>query len=251
MINPHHSHRDFPFSHPFVDSSSDPTPPNLPPVYDWEFAFEIDPDYEFLLAEGNRIASSDAEHPRGLLGVEIDGAFVPRGFKTGVETGDRVAVFGRWIVDTAHKKENTSFRSEIHPPLLMACARVQTLANGERGTRVLFTSRPYLVGQRFTLNTDQIYDSAGDDGAVLEHFAKEYTKIHTGLSFQVSAHPKIKSHPFRGVHLLRIKVRPPALEGPGIPGVMRPRLAVSLQFTVRSGCAVQVHLCQATIRLTF
>ena len=79
----------------------------------------------------------------------------------------------------------------------------------------------------------------------MTHLAKEYAKISTPvvpLSLQLEAHPKIKSHPFLGAHLLHIKVRPPAATGgPHHPvGGLRPRLAVSFQFTVRSGCAVQV-----------
>jgi hypothetical protein len=269
MINPHHSHGDFPFTHPFLDASSDPTPPDLPPVFDWEFHFALDRDpnnprmdYQFLLAAGNREAVVPAygneselnnlkdainlglDVPNGLLGVEIDGGLVPAGFKTGVKTGDRIAVFGRWIVDTAHPYgPQETFRSEIHPPLLMACARVQPLASGQPGTRVLFTSRPYLVGQRYTLDTDKAYDdSAADDGPTLTHFAKEFAKASTPiapLSLQIEAHPKIKSHPFRGSHLLHIKVRPPPPEGRPVGG-LRPHLAVSFQFTVRTGCAVQV-----------
>src|SRR5262249_45005746 len=111
-------------------------------------------------------------------------------------------------------------------------------------TRVLFTSRPYLVGQRFTLNTDHIYnDSAEDDGPVLAHFAKEYGKVAAPipLSLQVQAHPKIKSFPFRGSHRFQLKIRPPAAEGGRHAlGGLSPRLAVSFQFTVRSGCDVQV-----------
>src|SRR6266545_3726989 len=267
MINPHHAGADVPFTHPFLDASSDPTPSNLPPIFDWEFHFALDRDpnnprmdYQFLLARGNLEAARppdgkdvnrirDATNlgldvPNGLLGVEIDGGLVPRGFKTGAETGDRVAVFGRWIVDTGHRTSEPggSFRSEIHPPLLMARASVQPLASGQPGTRVLFTSRPYLAGQRFTLDTDQIYnDSAEDDGPASAHFAKEFAKISTPVvpvSLQVEAHQKIKSHPFRGAHLLHIKVRPPAPEGGRPIGGLRPRLAVSFQFTVRSGCAV-------------
>jgi hypothetical protein len=258
MINPHHSGGDIPFTHPFLDSSG-PRPSNLLPIFDWEFHLALDTEYQFLLAEGNRLAGLGKEKdrvaeaiallkndeqpnfelPKGLLGVEIDGGFVPVGFKNGAASGDRVAVFGRWIVDGGHRIPEPlgSFRSEIHPPLLMARASVQ-----ENRTRVLFTSRPYLVGQRFTLDTDKIYDdSAGDDGPALAHFAKEFAKISTPvpLSFLVQAHPKIKSYPFRGVHLVHIKVRPPRPQGRPIHGT-RPRLHVSFQFTARSGCAVQV-----------
>jgi hypothetical protein len=253
MIDPHHSGADIPFTHPFLDSSG-PRPANLLPIFDWEFKVALDRDsnnprmdYQFLLAEGNRIAGGNdlGLGLPGLLGVEIDGGLVPLGFKNGAETGDRVAVFGRWIVDTGHRIPEPfgTFKSEIHPPLLMARARIQPLASGQPGTRVLFTSRPYLVGQRFTLDTEKIYDdSAGDDGPASLHLAKEFAKISTPvpLSYLVQAHPKIKSHPFRGVHLLHIQVRPPAPEGGRPIRGSRPRLAVSFQFTVRSGCAVQV-----------
>jgi hypothetical protein len=182
--------------------------------------------------------------PNGLLGVEIDGGLVPLGFKADAQTGDRVAVFGRWIVDTAHVYGET-FRSEIHPPLLMARARIQPLTSSSQdGTRVVFTSRPYLVGQRYTLDPDKAYnDSAADDGPTLIHFAKEFAKVSAPLiplSLQIEAHPKIKSHPFRGAHVLHIKVRPPALEGGRRPTGLHPHLAVSFQFTVRSGCDVKV-----------
>jgi hypothetical protein len=137
----------------------------------------------------------------------------------------------------------------------MAAARVTTgsIATGATGgsavTRVLFTSRPYLVSQRFTTDTDKIYvDTASDDGAFVEHMAKELAKANTViLSTQVEAHPKIKSKPFQGVYLAHVVVRPPpssggvGIGGAGTGGVVQTdRLSVSFQFTVRSGCAVQV-----------
>ena len=92
--------------------------------------------------------------PRGpdgipsLLGVEIDAGLVPAQFadfkRGGVEPGDRVAVFGRWIVDCGHqlpiKDENgqdrhpgiKAFRTEIHPPLLMAAARTTSAGNASK-----------------------------------------------------------------------------------------------------------------------
>jgi hypothetical protein len=274
MINPHHSNADFPFTHPFLDafSGSEEDPNDIPPICDWEFHFALDLDpndphthYQFLLARGNaeapHFSESEKNHlddatnlnlavPNGLLGVEIDGGLVPLGFKADAKTGDRVAVFGRWIVDTAHDYAGT-FRSEIHPPLLMARARVQplTATSGQDGTRVVFTSRPYLVSQRYTRDPNEAYhDSAGDDGATLSHFAKEFAKVSAPiipLSWQVEAHPKIKNFPFLGSHILHIKVRPPPLESGGTggrppPGGLHPHLAVSFQFTVRSGCDVKV-----------
>jgi hypothetical protein len=103
-------------------------------------------------------------------------------------------------------------------------------------------SRPYLTGQRYTTDPNNAYDdSAGDDGAFKQHLINELFKVLSPipLSFKVQFHPKIKSHPFLGPHLLHFIVRPPALSGRGI--IDRAfQLAVSFNFTVRKGCAVQV-----------
>src|SRR5262245_35315120 len=108
-INPHRSGADFPFTHPFLDRSPGPGAPD-PPITDWEFHFALDQDqhnprmdYQFLLAQGNPLAplekTGEADDlteaikllkdigqpaPNALLGVEIDGALVPGGFKSGV-----------------------------------------------------------------------------------------------------------------------------------------------------------------------
>ena len=252
MINPEHSSADVPFSHPFRDGSSGT-------IFDWEFQLALDQDttnptkdYAFLLAAGNQFDTEHVEETKqlgipvpakGLLGVEMDGALVPQGFKDSAKTGDRVAVFGRWIVDTGHAPPpHRTFRSEIHPPLLLAKANVQKQVNGSLVTRALFSSRPYLVGQRFTVDTDKIYDDkAEDDGPLFRHLVKELLKVASPIpeSLLLEAHPKIKSHPFLGAHLLHIKVRPPAPPGGHTITAVK-QLAVSFQFTVRSGCAVQV-----------
>jgi len=278
-LNPEFSGADVPFDHPFG--------------FDWEFMLALDQPagdpkrYTFLLTPADQSCDEDGfsdaveqaanlkdkgqpipipQGPDGLpslLGVEIDGGLVPQQFtdavRGGVVPGDRMAVFGRWIVDCGHQVRITrcgspsnvdihpgitAFRTEIHPPLLMAAARVTrgSIATGNPGgplvTRVLFTSRPYLVGQRFTTDTDNIYDdTASDDGPFWSHFLKEVIKVHTFGSLRVEAHPKIKSKPYKGVYLARFVVRPPAPAGiDTLPG----RLTVSFQFTHRSGCAVQV-----------
>jgi len=272
---------DVPFDHPFGP--------------DWECMLAVDfptppstgPNYIPLLARGNQVIEDGdvinrarnlqipvAEGTDGapsLLGVEIDGGILPKAFSDGaaVAEGDRMAVFGRWIVDCGHEVEVTvpthppaTFRSEIHPPLLMASARVVTgnLASGgsNQVTRVLFTSRPYLVSQRFTTDTNAIYDDAGqDDGPFVTHFSSEVSKVHHTLfgipldSVLVEAHPKIKSFPFLGVQGAHFVVRPPTLAAPARPrhnaaegvvvdGSIKPTLYVSCKFTRRSGCSVLV-----------
>lgn len=247
ILDPNISSADLPFSHPFG--------------FDWEFGMALDAPYEFLLARGNQKSekevgiSADAARlgipipAGGLLGVEFDRGLVPPSFQSNVHEGDRVAVFGRWIVDCGHEIEledgTTSYRSEIHPPLALACASTKVEVDGSKATRVLLTSRPYLMGQTYTTDTDTIYDdSADDDGTFYSHLVKEVVRVNTHTSFLVEAHDKVKSQPFRGAHLLHLVVRPPVHPaGPGSHGVgpaSLERLFVSYQFTVRSGCAVQV-----------
>ena len=155
-----------------------------------------------------------------------------------------MAVFGRWIVDCGHdvtvdpchdvpSDGVKTFRSEIHPPLLMASAKVSngSIATGSpkepEVTRVLFTSRPFLTSQRFTTDNDitdtvKIYDDTiPDDGRFVRHLANELIKVNDTIpvlgipieSTMVEAHPKKKSHPFQGLQLVHLVVRPPTPGG--------------------------------------
>ena len=274
VLDPHASGADLPFTHPFG--------------WDWEFMMALDAPYAGLLARGNQVPDAEEANlyndaaalgiplPSGpdgapsLLGVEIDGGLVPTAFTNGVGEGDRVAVFGRWIVDCGHavtvpvpNAGDPTFRSEIHPPLLMATARVVTgslvtgATTGPEVTRVLLTSRPYLAGQHFVEHPDDNrYDDQGsDDGPLWDHLLHEVSKVNTTLfgipleSWQVEAHQKIKSHPFQGVYLAHLVLKPPqgggGLGGPGghhLGGVVAPmgHLSVAFQFTARTGIGVQV-----------
>lgn len=319
VLGPKTSGGDLPFDHPFDT--------------DWEFMLAVDPAYSSLLARGNQVPEEDPNIvnrarnlqipvPEGsdgapsLLGVEIDGGLVPNAFQDGVHVaeGDRMAVFGRWIVDCGHavtvpvpNPGDATYRSEIHPPLLMASARVTGggLATGSpvgpQVTRVLFTSRPYLVGQHFTTDQNNAYSDVdpADDGPFVDHMVNEYLKVNDTLpiiglptpwegSSMVEAHPKIKSSPYHGAFLAHLVVRPPgatvapiaappaaaAAEAPAaglahVPPAVLTRLAeagwapaapaeaaavrvnlpprpdsrqlqISYQFTVRTGCAVEI-----------
>src|SRR5215475_2556742 len=60
----------------------------------------------------------------GTLGMEIDHDLIPESYLP--HDGDRVAVFGRWIVDCGHGDNDqgvSGFHTEIHPPLLVASGR--------------------------------------------------------------------------------------------------------------------------------
>jgi hypothetical protein len=251
LLRPEISGNDVPFTHPFGNG------------LDWECMVALDQEYASLLAPGNAVpdgadglaAITDATVlsipvPRGgLLAVETDSGNVPSALKDFIDTvrvGDRIAVFGRWIVDAGHSVSTTvgdSYRAEVHPPMLMAIGGTRPgSAAGETLTRVAVTSRPYLVEQVYTTDISKIYDdSAPNDGTLLQHLNNEVDKLHgfpLPHSLTIEAHPKIASKPFSGVHLFRLSIRPPAAGG-GVGGVPS-QVQVGFQFTCRTGVGVQV-----------
>jgi hypothetical protein len=262
VLNAHTTNKDFPFNHPFGK--------------DWEFAFAVDEKYNGLVAKGN-IDQAKAEFKlakdwkiahssNGLFGVEMESNLIPESFRNAVGRGDgnRAVVFGRWIVDCGHDR----FRTEIHPPLLMAVAKAMDKdAEGLLGSRTLFTSRPYLTGQKFTTNTDTIYEDGKDEtGFFLEHALKEIRDllgfvdipgpipipIPIPLSLTFSARPKIKSKPFDGIQSASMVIRPASRRPTFSPLQPNPyKLSVSYNFTVRSGCAIRINqIAEDTIEVT-
>jgi hypothetical protein len=245
LLQPELSGNDVPMSHPFGK--------------DWECMVALDPQYSGLLAAGNiqpdgndgQLALEEAETLHipvpigGLLAVEEGQLCVPRAFRSfgdEVLIGDRIALFGRWIVDTGHAVTlddgTTSYRAEVHPPLLMAIGGTREPASGTSVTRVMLTSRPYLVKQVYAKDTSTIYDdNAPDDGTLLAHLNNEIDELHGIIpsSLTIEAHPKIASKPFRGIHIFHLRVRPPANILPVFTTI-----EVSFQFTRRSGVAVEV-----------
>src|SRR5262245_55872892 len=249
LLQPEISGNDVPFTHPFGR--------------DWECMVALDQQYTGLLAPANAVpdgadgsaAMADANALGipvigGLLAVETDSANVPSGLKAfgdTVRVGDRIAVFGRWIVDSGHSVSTTvgdSYRAEVHPPMLMAIGgdRPGSTA-GETVTRVVVTTRPYLVQQVYTTDISTIYnDSGSNDGTLLQHLNNEVDKLHGTIpsSTTIEAHPKIASKPFSGVHLFRMSIRPPS-PAVRVGGTVTPsQVQVSFQFTCRTGVGVQV-----------
>jgi hypothetical protein len=251
-IHPRINASDFPFDHPF----DHPVPPANT---DWETSLALDMNpqtgagpFTFLLSNGDKATLDHSDQVQdeamaaarglptfdGLLGIEMDGQTLPAQFTQGAHDGDRLAVFGRWIIDAGHN----NYRAEIHPPLMMASA---ALIKNVNGTRVLFVSRPFLTANTYTTDTSQIYDdAASDDGTFFAHMLKEVAKVVCPVpdvpipcSTMVEAHVKVKSHPFQGVQLLHFLVRPPS---DPLHNLGTEKLAVSYHFTVRAGCAVQV-----------
>ena len=161
----------------------------------------------------------------GVLHVETDSDFIPSSFA--VRDGDHVAVFGRWIVDCGHD----TFKSEIHPPLLLARA---STPDG-LATKSTLISRPYLVTQDY------------DHGSLREHLLWQIGRLPLLLTApppfdlviaskqQLTARTKVLTTPFRGIQLLYYYVRPP---------VKQPRgqiLRVSYGLTVRTGVQVSLY----------
>jgi hypothetical protein len=228
-VNPNPSDKDLQFTHPFGP--------------DFEFTIVPDPAYTNLLAAANKdphdlqtygqdwakaVAAGIPVHA-GLLGVEIDGALVPPAYR--VEQGDRVAVYGRWIVDVGH----AGFHTEIHPPLLMAYARSvddtgKTTAPSQGATTLLqLWSRPYQAGQTFS--------SGGDSGLNLH----DYITDIAATAGDITASPPIFPLPFDGIHVVCFKIRPPVqLSPPKLATAPTPKLECSYHFTVNGACGVQV-----------
>ena len=106
----------------------------------------------------------------GLLIVETDHDLIPDSYQP--KDGDRVATFGRWIVDCGHGDDDGhfGFHTEIHPPLLLASARatgpglVAGNCSGEQTCSTVI-GRPFLVGQGF------------GDGFLAKHVAHEVEKL--------------------------------------------------------------------------
>jgi hypothetical protein len=95
----------------------------------------------------------DAKLP-GTIGMETDHDLIPDSYQP--HDGDRVAVFGRWIVDCGHgdKPGIPGWHTEIHPPLLVATGR--STGSGDfaancsaEQTCSSMIGRPFLISQQF------------------------------------------------------------------------------------------------------
>ena len=219
-ISPMWASSDFPFHHPFGN--------------DWECFIEVDEQFAGLLSpnnDGSPRAGEKAGSPdyqaatqsaptapktgnhRGVLGVEWDGGVLPSSLLPLQD--DRIACWGRWIVDAGH----TDFHTEIHPPLVMASARVT-----DGVTRAKLISRPYLVSQLWP------------EGSCFAHLKAEVLKALSIVGSQrIEAHPHILTIPFEGTPQMHFEVRADSENPPaGEP------LRVSYAITARSGVNVNM-----------
>lgn len=222
IINePFVSQKDIQFTHPFGN--------------DYEFHVAPDAAYFELVApnmQGSYLASTKRANEQfnlgvpGVVGMEMDSGMVPDDLETATKLGDRVALWGRLIVDTAHD----DFHTEIHPPLVMVVARQgpssqQGLeADVLDATNVEITSRPFLVSQEF------------DHGSLWNQLLlqiAEATAPLVGPFTRIDAHPRLKAKPVAGTHFMIFKIRPPSpRRRPG------DKLFLGLTITQRSGGVV-------------
>ena len=227
------SQHDLPFTHPFGG--------------DFEFAIVPDAAYTNLLAPSNRPpanSNTDSEvseaftqvrgvglPPVGAFAMEVEAGMVPEPYRA--VFGDRVAVYGRWIVDAGHD----DFHTEIHPPLLLARAQVVNAEgagvypDGNAITLMQLWSRPYQAAQKFT------------DGKSTNLSLQTYLKNISETLGDVVAYPPIFPKPFNGIHLVSFVVRPPVPTPPtGGSALLGPaHLECSYSFTTNKACGVQVQ----------
>jgi hypothetical protein len=233
------SGHDVPFTHPFGP--------------DWEFYIAPDDFYKYLAAPPAPPPDDHKEYAQSVieakhfnldvvntLGVETDHDLIPLPYRP--QHGDRVAVWGRWIVDTGH----SDFHTEIHPPLLLATGR----ATSPDETTTTVIGRPYLVGQRWP---SVRYVPGGPRGfpppqfipqslGMIDHLLEEADKVPYH-SRRVEAHPQIMPNAWQGTYWVSYTVKPPSprkIAGGPMSAVAADRLMVSFHFTVRTGVAVQV-----------
>ena len=221
VIKPKVSSGDFPFHHPFG--------------VDWECYVDVDPKFRGVLSPVNgrsgepdyQKAAQKAPHApekgshQGVLGVEWDAQLVPSPYRP--TEGDRIALFGRWIIDAGH-----IFHTEIHPPLLMATASV-----GGTSTHAKITSRPYLVSQSWK------------EGSFRNHLIAEVAKI-PWQSLRLEAHPYVWATPFSGRHsmtmVLRASTTPPAGKTLQVRYALTARSGVSVAMTPALPDGIQIHV---------
>lgn len=221
---PEVSPSDLPLLHPFGN--------------DFEFHIAPDPQYFDLLARtGDNLYEDSTRRARtefgltvpNVIGMEWDSGMVPRQYRP--KKGDRVCVWGRWIIDAGHN----DFHTEIHPPVLMVSGhakRSQFQMAGARtqdATYCTFLARPYLVSQMFN---NGLFGETG----LLGHLIHEWADAEALMSFQMKAHPKLMRMPFEGLNIMMFKLRPPT---PRID--RRDKLMVTTELARRDdSCAISV-----------
>ena len=220
-LNSHQSTDDVPFTHPFGK-------------FDYEYQVLPDTQYSALLAPHNtdddqeRVparaqaitlgllpsSAGSPQAPVGFMAVEQDMGLVPEAYRP--NNGDRVAVFGRWIIDCGHN----NWQSEIHPPTVTVVGRSEPAA---RLTHVDIVANPYLVSQEFA--------HGGIYGQLVHEVGLAVNPLFP-LTAQMTADAGVLP-PTNGLMFFSFKVKPPAAGSP------LDRLYVRLHVDGRNGVVFQ------------
>jgi len=223
VVRTENSTADFPFAHPFGN--------------DTEFFAVPDANFSNLLAASNSPTeaqcapgSESQEYCEardtirqlhlsgaGALGFEIDRGLLDPAYRP--RAGERVAAHGTWIVDCGHR----DYHTEMHPPLIVARARVLP-NNGElRGTLI---ARPYTLTQTYSPDNAPFFPHA------LGQLAKEAVSPSGG---PISAEPVISSRPFTNPLVAQYVF---AIPPTGVSGDLPTR--VRYHFVTRPGVTVSL-----------
>jgi hypothetical protein len=225
--NTHLATEDFPFDHPFVPDFTSGG------GFDYGTYLGLDTPYGVLMAPGNfgrpvfggtasdeylqAIALAQSYGAiggsGGVLGVETDQFLIPPGFRAADQ--DRVAVFGKWIIDDGHD----DFHAEIHPPLIFATGHQ---VSGDE-TRSTVIARPWLVGQDY-----------GGESFSTELFWSFLDFLFNPFVSAPEARPSIYP-PFSQDQIVTYFVRPSQPRKTAYD-----RLLVQCHFITRTGVGVQV-----------
>jgi hypothetical protein len=164
----------------------------------------------------------------GVLGIEHDQGLFPIEYRP--SHGDRVAVFGRWIVDSFHE----DYHTEIHPPLIVARAWQPgdvRIGFAPDTTMSTIMSRPFLVSQVFS------YDEFGNARGLFAHAMQQIAdaaarayRDPAGGQWDFVVEPPILPGWLGSEVFVSYVVRPPS--GRKSPG---DELLVDYHFTVKGG----------------
>lgn len=243
VVAPDLSGHDIPFTHPFGN--------------DFEFSVVPDPEYVSLLAPSNKGYEdvgtyADQWHgahrvgfatPPGILPMEIEANLVPTEYQA--VQGDRVVLYGRWIVDAGHE----DFHSEIHPPMLMARAHCTDAAGNtspprpDATTWVQIWSRPYQSSQLFDSPTTVKLLPKGVPASPEVGFPMlPYLQQMVETLGDFNTYPELFATPFSGAHLISLQIDPPTPRTAGRIGVppAGKHLECSYHLTTNGSCRVQI-----------
>src|SRR6266568_453510 len=164
----------------------------------------------------------------------MDQGLLPRGYRP--QDGDRVVVFGRWIVDAGHD----DFHTEIHPPLITVRAHqalspisiaAGSLVRVPDRTNSTVIGRPYLVSQIFSLDDNGHPRGLRSQIEQALHDATVNGDSHTKINVNANIKPGVGAFGFKMSYIVQ------PLSPRQSPN---DQLLVEYHFTVRTDVSVSV-----------